>query len=220
MRARIDRPIRLRRGDAAWPGHLARLGSEEPEELSLIGNLRLLERPLTGLFCSSRLPGDLLVRSFDVGRSLAAAGVPIISGFQSPIEREILSLLLSGCGSVVVCPARGLESMKPPLEWRRALAAGRMLLISPFPASVRRATLQLSDYRNRIAAALAERILLIHATPGGRLSRQMSDLSGRGISLFCPDHPANTDLRLLGALPFPLRSEEWSFRSTGPVRTR
>ena len=105
-------------------------------------------------------------------------------------------------------------------EWRRALASGRMLLISPFPASVRRATLQLSDYRNRIAAALAERILLIHATPGGRLSRQMSELSGRGISLYCPDHPANTDLRLLGALPFPLRSEEWSFRSTGPVRTR
>lgn len=220
MPARTDRLVRLQRGAPAWPDRLALLGDDEPEELSLIGNLRLLDRPLTGLFCSSRLPGDLLVRSFDVGRALALAGVPIISGFQSPIEREILGLLLSGCSSVVLCPARGLESLQPRAQWRRALVSGRMLLLSPFPATVRRPTLQLSDRRNRIAAALAERILLIHATPGGRLSRMMNDLSSRGATLYCPDHPSNSDLRLLGALPFPLRFEEWRHRSMETIGTR
>lgn len=212
-----DRIVHLRREAEIWPGRLSVLGDREPEELSLRGNLRLLERPLTGLFCSSRLPGDLLVHSFDVGRTLAAAGVPIISGFQSPIEREVLRLLLAGSSSVVVCPARSLETLKPPGEWQRAIESGRMLLLSHFPASIRRPTLQLCDLRNRIAAALASRVLVIHASPGGRLSRLVSELSGRGATLYCPEHPANNDLRVLGALPFPLRVDAWSLRSTRPA---
>lgn len=205
MRIGDKRIIHLDRGGSAWPRSLLRLGPAEPERLSLVGNPRLLDRCLTALFCSSRLPGDLLVRSYDIGRALAAAGVPIISGFQSPVERELLTLLLAGSGSIVLCPARGLETMALQPAWQRALASGRMLLLSPFPAEIRRATLRLSERRNRIAAALASRILIIHATPGGRLSHLVNDVAGLGHSMYCADHPANADLRFLGALPFPLR---------------
>ncbi len=73
-----------------------------PPETAYAGNLRLLDEPLTALFCSNRCPGDLILKTYDLARAMRDAGVPVVSGFQTPMEKECLRLLLRGSQPVVV----------------------------------------------------------------------------------------------------------------------
>ena len=70
------------------------------------GNLDMLEERLTALFCSVRCPGDLILKTYDLARLLRDAGTPVIAGFQSPMEKDCLEILLRGRQPVVICPAR------------------------------------------------------------------------------------------------------------------
>ena len=114
-----------------------------PPETAYLGNLRLLDEPLTALFCSNRCPGDLILKTYDIARAMRDAGVPVIGGFQTPMEKECLRLLLRGEQPVVVCPSRGINNMRIPRDWRPALDDGRLLVLSPFPATARRPTAEL-----------------------------------------------------------------------------
>ena len=98
--------------------------------ISLIGNPALLDRKPIALFCSVQCPGDLILKSYDLARALRTAPVTLIGGFQSPIEKEFLELLLrppppqpahsdSGLPSAAVRPARGLAAMRIPPHLHR-----------------------------------------------------------------------------------------------------
>ena len=117
-------------------------------QIKSMGNIRLLEESLIALFCSRRCPGDLILKTYDLARALREASVPVIGGFQTPMEKECLRLLLRGSQPVVVCPARGIDNMRIPRDWRSALEDGRLLILSPFPATVRRPTATLAAQRN------------------------------------------------------------------------
>jgi len=71
-----------------------------------IGNIDILNRNLLGFFCSVKCPGDIILKTYDLARSFRDAGIPLISGFHSPIEKDVFDLLLSGSQPLVVCPAR------------------------------------------------------------------------------------------------------------------
>ena len=75
---------------------LAKAPVSLPQETAYRGSLRLLEEPLTALFCYVRCPGDLILKTYDLARAMRDAGVPVIGGFQSPMEKECLRLLLRG----------------------------------------------------------------------------------------------------------------------------
>ena len=89
-------------------------------ETALIANQSILDADLTALFCSGQCPGDVILKMCDFARAMRDAGVPVIGGLQSPIEKECLRLLLRGDQPVVVCPARGIEvrpgATENPLE--------------------------------------------------------------------------------------------------------
>ena len=116
------------------------MNAQLPPETRSKGDIGLLDEPLTALFCSGRCPGDLILKTYDVARAMRDAGAPVIGGFQTPMERECLRLLLRGGQPVVVCPARGIDDMRVPRDWRPALDDGRLLVLSPSPAAVRRPT--------------------------------------------------------------------------------
>ena len=100
-----------------------------------IGNPSLLDEPLTALFCSQQCPGDVILKLYDTARAMRDAGVPVIGGFQSPMERECLRLLLRGNQPIVVCPARSIETMRIPGEWREPLSQGSAADSFPIPAN-------------------------------------------------------------------------------------
>ena len=164
------------------------------------GNLNLLDEPLTALFCSNRCPGDLILKSYDLARAMRDAGVPVIGGFQTPMERECLRLLLRGSQPVVVCPARGIDNMRIPREWRPALDEGRQLVLSPFPATARRPTAELAAQRNDLVADLAQRVFIAHAAPGSKTEAFASKLAESGETLLTLDSPTNRNLMEMGVL--------------------
>jgi len=97
-----------------------------------IGNLDILNRDLLGFFCSLKCPGDIILKTYDLARSFRDAEIPLISGFHSPIEKDVFDLLLNGSQPLVVCPARSIENMRIPNAWKEAIDNGRLLVLSPF----------------------------------------------------------------------------------------
>ena len=208
--------VELRPGDSAYPTErLKAVGNIGP--VAVRGDADLLARhQYMALFCSIRCPGDLILKTYDLARALRDAGVPVIGGFHSPMEKECLRLLLRGQQPVVVCPARSIENMRIPTEWRPPLAEGRLLLLSPFTCSQRRPTVNLAALRNDLVAALAHRVFVAYAAPGGKTEAFARKVLGWGKLVFTFDSSHNTGLISLGVQP--LRDchnitsscEEWS----------
>ena len=130
--------------------------------LAFLGPVEWLHGPLLGLLCSRECPGNAILATLDQAPEWVKAGRIVISGFHSPLEQQIFRSLLRRSGRAVKVLARTLEGYRmPPLE-RAALDAGHLLLISPFPAEVRRTTRQTALDRNRLVIALASELAVPH----------------------------------------------------------
>ena len=174
--------IRVSRASVDYPGNVELfLGEESPAEVSLIGDADILDGNWkTALFCSSKCPGKAILRAYDLAQQLRAEGKTVISGFHSPMEKECLAVLLRSPHPVIVCPARGLGHMRIRQEWQQPLADGRLLVLSPFPPEMKRGTSADGSFRNRFAAALADDIIIAHASPAGKLERLAGEVAGWG----------------------------------------
>jgi len=60
------------------------------------------------------------------------------------------------------------------------LREGRLLLLSPFSATPRRMTEETALTRNLVVAALAETVLVVHATPGNKTEAFCRELARWG----------------------------------------
>ena len=180
--------------------------------VTLIGDPALLDRKAIALFCSIHCPGDLILKSYDLARTLRATSATFIGGFQSPLEKEFLELLLRQPASqpgraappspsVIICPARGLATMRIPRPWRDPLAAGRLLLLSTFPGSILRPTAASASRRNTCVAALAHRILILHAAQGGKTEALCQQALAAVKPVYTLPSPHNAHLIALGAQP-------------------
>jgi predicted Rossmann fold nucleotide-binding protein DprA/Smf involved in DNA uptake len=165
-----------------------------------IGNLEILAVPLLGFFCSTRCPGTVILRTYDLALALREAGVPIIGGFHSPMEQECLDVLLRGQQPVVICPARSIARLRLTTAWRRPLAESRLLILSPFEAKHRRPTTDLAEQRNRFVATLAAASFVAYAAPGSRTARLCTDLVAQGQRVYTLALPENAPLVQGGAV--------------------
>ncbi len=176
-------------------------GERAPKTLTASGNLDILQRKKLALFCSVKCPGTLILQTYDLARVLRNAGVTVISGFHSPMEKECLALLLRGTQPVIVCPARSIERMRMPSEWKAPLAEGRLLLLSPFAKKLRRITADLAQKRNELVAALADAVFVAHAAPGSKMEQFCHDMLTLGKPLLALESDENTSLIANGARP-------------------
>ncbi len=165
--------------------------------------------PLLALFCSRSCPGSVILRAYDLAVALRGAGVAVIGGFQTPMEREMLTVLLRGRQPVVVVDARGPRA-RMPAEWRAASEAGRLRVVSPFDG-VRRPTRQTATERNRLVLRAASAVLVVHASPGGQTEALARDAAMAGLPLLTIDSgdDANTNLVALGAIPIWASRDSW-----------
>ncbi len=178
------KPTALKPRDPFWPKCLSeRLGKDAPRALHAIGPVALLAARRIALFCSARTPGDAILRAHDAARRMRDAGVTVISGFHSPIEKECLRILLRGKQPIIVCPARAIETMRIPSECRAAFDAGRVLFLSPFTKQPRRVTKDSALRRNEVVAALADEAYLAHVAAGGQTARISEVLAQWGVRL-------------------------------------
>ena len=192
-------------------------GGEAP--VALLGDPDTLDGKLIGLFCSVRCPGDAILKTFDLARALRDADVTVVGGFQFPMEREFLDLLLRGSARVVVCPARGIGRMRIPAEWRGPLQDGRLLILSFFHDIIRRPTAVTSTERNERVAALVDTILIAYAEVGGKTEALCREALTRGKPGFSLASEDNAHVIELGARSLPADDPveligDWSNRTT------
>jgi predicted Rossmann fold nucleotide-binding protein DprA/Smf involved in DNA uptake len=88
--------------------------------------------------------------------------------------------------------------MRIPVAYRKPLETGRLLLASIFPSKLKRPTAQTASERNRFVAALAEKVLIIHAEPNSRLITLSQEARSWGKTIYTLVDPANEHLVSLG----------------------
>jgi len=169
------------------------------QECRAIGDTGLLETPKLALFCSIKCPGELILKLFDLAKELRDKGVGVISGFHAPMDKECFDILLRGKGPIVWCPARSIEGMRLKPAYKTAVEEGRLLILSPFPAKQSRISAEQAEQRNRLVAALAERVFVAYAAPGGKTERLCHEVVSFGKPLFTFESKHTENLRSIGA---------------------
>jgi len=170
--------------------------------LHVVGVPGILHAPMLGLLCSIRCPGSIILKTFDAIRLLRDAGITLIGGFQSPMEKDCLDILLRGDQQVILCAAKGLRGLRIGSAARKAVKEGRLLLLSPFSDDVRRTTAEQAVQRNELIASLASDIFVPHAAPGGKAEALCRSIAAEGKRLYTIDSVDNSNLVMLGAKPF------------------
>ena len=193
--------------DSRYPARLReRLGDDAPAQLTTLGNLDILQTKPVSLFCSVKCPGNLILQTYDLAQKWRDRGVTVISGFHLPMERECLNSLLRSPHAVIICPARNLPRRVEP-EFKRPLGEGRLLLLSAFPDSIERPTIETAHQRNRVVAALAERIFVAYAQPNSKTEFFCREVIAWGKPLHTHAGQANQNLIAIGATPYSLQSQ-------------
>lgn len=175
------------------------LGDRAPERLMAMGNQGALLSKKVAFFCSVKCPGEPIVQAYDFARALRDGGFVVIGGFQSPIEKDCLELLLRGSQPVIACPARSLQNMRLPAAWKTAIENRRLLLLSPFDDHIRRPTVELSEQRNEFVATLADQVLFAYANPDGKTEALARKVISSGKPVFTFASKENANLVALGA---------------------
>ncbi|HOB01662.1 MAG TPA: DNA-processing protein DprA [Casimicrobium huifangae] len=158
-----------------------------------VGDAGLLAQPLTAFFASRRCPGTAIRAGTDWALARARAGRAVVSGFHSPLEQSVLTLLLQARCPVVAVIARPLANARLGAgfdsAWQAALAEQRMAVVTSHTAS-QRLTETLAVERNDLAALLATRIVIAHAEPGGTLDAAQARWQAAGSAVELLTTPA------------------------------
>lgn len=166
------------------------------------GDAAILNRSMVSLFCSVKCPGKLILDTYDLAKRFRDDGITVISGFHSPMEQECLRILLRSQHPVIWCLARGFYHQIPskPVDCRLAVAEGRLVMVTPFPDTVRHITAETATTRNRLVAEMASIVVVAHAAPGSKIETLCRVILDSGKPLYTFDHPANTDIIEAGAI--------------------
>jgi len=136
--------------------------------MEYFGNKELLRHTKTAFMCSRSIPVSAVLKSYDWAIAQREAGVCIISGFHSQLEKDVLHYLLKGNQPIIIALARGLKEKIEP-ELIKPLEEGRILIISPFDKSVKRVTEKTAEIRNKMMIELSDNITVGYASEGGKL---------------------------------------------------
>ena len=198
---------RITQKDTNYPAGLKPyLKTETPETIWARGNIDLLpgqnatlNGDLWALFCSSKCPGEIILKTHDLAQEFRNAGIPTISGYHSPVEQECLRVLLRGSQPILLCPARSIENMRLKPAWKDALSKERLLILSVFGEHHRRSTAVLANQRNAFVAALADKICIAHAAEDSKILEFAQLVLAWGKPVFTFETPTNDALFQLGA---------------------
>ncbi len=158
------------------PKHLGqwdRFSGRPPTRLHASGNLALLDHPATAFLCSTKCPGDKILEAYDWARKQCDQGGTVISGFHTPVEKDVLAILARRGANIIWAPARDLPktldaTLKTPLE------ESRLLILSSFPyGKASRATKESCSVRNRYVLDLAKQTFIPHVAEGSSLAKDL-----------------------------------------------
>ena len=151
--------------------------------VQMIGNAGLMGLPKTAFLSSRKVAPQDVMRCYDWATGMrGGGGTPggsagrlappcVVGGFQSALERDVLKLLLPDGGPpIVMVLARGMWR-SVPVEYREAINAGRMLVVSPFSQGVVRVSKETAEKRNGWILDNCDEAVFASLDPNGSLAR-------------------------------------------------
>ena len=180
----------------------------EYTSLKAIGDFSILSSETLGLLCSRKCPGSVIIKFFDLLSEWKKTEITLVSGVHGPLEQEALKSLWNSNAKFVVCPARSIENMKIPKDWKNLIDKGRMLVLSSFAVNENRQSVRLAAARNLFVSRVATQLLIVHASKGSLLEH----LATRINNFYTIDCPENENLLQFGAVP-------WNSTPSSPIST-
>ncbi len=135
-----------------------------------LGREDLLSQYLLAFFASRQCTGVAIRLAMDWALLQASKKQVVVSGFHSPLEQSVLTVLLQAKSPVVAVVARPVSEAKLQSTWLEAVQEGRMAVLSR-DKNTGRLTVAQAAVRNNLVATLAQKIVIAHASPGGQLER-------------------------------------------------
>ena len=140
------------------------------------GRSQLLSLPSTAFLCSTRCPGDKILAAYDWARVQCDAGAAVISGFHTPVEKDVLAILARRGAKILWVPARDLPK-RIPTELQPAFEEGRLVLLTPFdPGKPSRPTRESCSIRNRFVLAWTTNRFIPHVAEGSSAAVDLASL--------------------------------------------
>lgn len=102
------------------------------------------------------------------------SGEAILSGFLSPMERRVFRAGLTAGKPMIWVKPWGLGELLPD-TLRRAVTAGRLLILSPFDDSIDAPSAKRAIWCNEYVVAHSDRVVIAHLNPDGILACILSE---------------------------------------------
>jgi hypothetical protein len=147
-----------------------------------LGNMKLLEEHKTAFICSRRIPAGVVLKSYDWAIAMRNAGQCVMSGFHSPLEKDVFHFLVKGNQPVILVLARGMIRELPP-KIEKAIGEERLLIISLFRDEITRVTQETALARNCFMLDLADEIFIPSLAPGGALEKLVLKINDKKITI-------------------------------------
>ena len=139
-----------------------------------LGDPAIWQLPKTAFLCSRKAPAAQVLKCYDWAIKMREEGRCVMLGAHSQLEKDVLHYLLKGTQPVVLVLARGLKQQVEP-EVDVEIRKGRLLLVAPFPSSIKRVTTETALSRNRFMVEHAVQIVFGHMSPEGKLTSLMAE---------------------------------------------
>jgi predicted Rossmann fold nucleotide-binding protein DprA/Smf involved in DNA uptake len=138
------------------------------------GNLEILSNYKIGFLCSRKYPSNIVLESFDWALKMKKENKCVISGFQSPLEKDVLDILLKGSQPIIIVLARGLKKLIEP-KIKKAIEENRVLVITQFEPEIKRITKENALLRNKQIIDLSDDIYIPYASKNGLLEKILKE---------------------------------------------
>lgn len=126
-----------------------------------LGNMELLKLRKIGFIASRRMATTDVIPTLDWAMEISRQkDIAVVSGFQSPMEKDVLKFLLRGVCPIIIVLARGMYC-KIPKIFQTPLDQKRILIISNEPDNIIRVSEISAHKRNEYVKLIADELKII-----------------------------------------------------------
>ena len=148
-------------------------------EPDYLGSCDLLKKPIIGFFSSRTTAPLSVIPTLDWAHEVARkSDAAVMSGFQSPMEREVLDILLGGKCGIIVALNRSIYR-KVPSRYADAFANDRLLFVSLIPGDVVMPSTAQAAQRNKYIAETATSLVFSSVTESSSLYPLIQEYSAK-----------------------------------------
>lgn len=126
-----------------------------------LGNMELLKLRKIGFIASRRMATTDVIPTLDWAMEMSRQkDVAVVSGFQSPMEKDVLKFLLQGQCPIIIVLARGMYKQLPK-DLQIPMNQNRLLIISNERQNIIRISEATAHKRNEYVQSISDEMKII-----------------------------------------------------------